>query len=188
MTRSDLVLLLAISAVSLGAATSAQARETPEHIGQTIPPGFVLADQREQPGMKFSQYVLQGETAKDWSRAIIDQTFPSLYPPLPRNYAEYLVKQWQTSCPDAGKPVVASGYASGRPAATVELDCAKSPATGKPEHTFFQIIRGQAAIYIAQYAFRSEPTPAQKVAAVTFLQSFGIIGTAPATMIAPKKG
>jgi hypothetical protein len=163
-------------------------RRRRHRIGQTIPAGFVLADQHEQPGMKFSQYVLQGENAKNWSRAIIDQTFPSIYPPLPGPYAMYLVKQWEENCPNAGQPTVATGYSSGRPAATVELDCKKSPATGKPEHTFFQIIRGQAAIYIAQYAFRSEPTSAEKVAAVTFLQSVGIIGTAPAKMVVPKKG
>ncbi len=163
-------------------ATPGHAREPKEHLVQTVPAGFSEVSTRSQPGMVIDEYVPAGETLGTWTRQILVQhfVFKNGYPPPPSRYVNFLIQTWQQGCPGAAKPKVGVGYdASGRPAGAAELDCPHNPKTGKPEHTFFQIIRATGKLYVVQYAFRYEPSDADRVSAVNFLRTAHIEGTAP---------
>ncbi len=163
-------------------AQAAHAKEPKEHLVQTIPAGFTEVSTKSQPGMLIDEYLPANETLQNWKQQILVQhfIFKSGYPPPPSRYVNFLIESWQKGCPGAAKPKVGVGYdASGRPAGAAELDCPKNPTTGKPEHTFFQIIRATAELYVAQYVFRYEPSDAERVKAVDFLRTVHIEGTAP---------
>lgn len=164
------------------AAPGAQAKEPKEHLVQTVPVGFVEVSTKAQAGMLIDEYVPANETLQNWTRQIVVQhfIFKSGYPPPPSRYVNFMIQTWQKGCPAAGTPKVGVGYdASGRPAGAAELDCPRNPTTGKPEHTFFQIIRATSRLYVAQYVFRYEPSDADRVQAVDYLRTVHIEGTAP---------
>jgi hypothetical protein len=175
--KKTLHLSLAVSAVL---AAPAMAREVPEHLVQKIPAGFTEVTNRKQTGMVLHEYVPAGENLHDWTSKITTQEFPSGDPPPPARYLSFLAQSWKDACPAAPPPQTGTGFdTSGRSAGSAEFDCPDNPATHKPEHTYFQIIRGASALYVAQYAFRREPGPAQTADAVAYLGSVHLEGTAP---------
>jgi hypothetical protein len=153
-----------------------------EHFFIALPDGWVEAARTRQQGADVIAYVPKGQTAESWSDMLTLQVFSGMTALPPRVFYERTTATVTKTCdgPQAGD--LQSGLSNGYPSAFWVLGCGRNRLSGRGETSFFRLIQGQTALYMAQRAWRTDdytdggpPIPAaESQAAVGLLTSFGV--------------
>ncbi len=160
---------MAIAALLLGGlSSSVLAGLKDENLLISFPNGFKLGWQSADGQMQ--EFVQPPETVDGWSRMITIQIFHSLKNADPNAFAERLEARWASSCAEASAHKVRQGVENGYPIAVWLYICPLNRATHKPETMYLKGIGGVDSLYVAQYAYRQEPSKEMIAPAMDFLR------------------
>lgn len=150
---------------------SAFAQMKDENFLVTMPDGFKVGFQNKTPTSRITELVPRNETVQDWSQMVTVQIYtgvPNLTPP---KLYESMVALWAQACSGYNGINIAEGVENGYQTMTWLFVCPLLDTTGKPEATFFKVIQGKDAFYVAQRAYRYKPSNEETQAALLYMQS-----------------
>lgn len=147
-----------------------------------LPEGWTEAARSTQQGANVVAYVPQGQSAEQWADMLTLQVYNGLTALPARAFYERAIANVQKTCdgPQAGD--LQTGLSNGYPSAFWVLGCGRNRATGQGETSFFRLIQGDSALYMAQRTWRTKAyvqdgppvAPAQAEQAVELLSSFSV--------------
>ena len=179
-----LVHLAALLSFALSSAAWAELKD--ENLLQSLPPGYKIDFQAKQGNMLMTEMVPEGESVKDWTEMVTTQVFLGLKTATPEQFQALMQQRWLAACKGGAAAPVAKGEENGYPFALWLLSCPSSPATGKPEVTWFKAIKGNDSFYVVQKAFRFEPTQEQVNQWIQYLRSVSVCDTRLPERACPK--
>lgn len=161
--------LLAASLVIVsGAAVANDLRD--ENLLQSLPAGFEVGHQAKRDGLTMVERIPAGQSVNDWSEMVTTQIFHSNAESLDAFFGG-LRGRWARACDDAETTLIREGEENGYPFALWLFSCPLNPSTGKPEMTWMKGVRGNDALYVVQWAFRTEPSEDDIRRSVGYLRS-----------------
>ncbi len=105
-----------------------------------------------------TEWVPNGQTAKDWTEMLTVQIFRNLKEVGPAAFLQTVGTKYLNACPGTPKDTIRTGDVNGYVVSMLVLKCPKNPDTGKPETTVFRVIKGKDALYSVQHAWRTVPS------------------------------
>jgi hypothetical protein len=129
-----------------------------ENLLVKIPPGFKIDYEDKQDNMVITEMVSENESVNDWTTLVTVQIFLGMTGTTPDKYQENMTQAWSNACANSESYPVASGDENGYPFALWQLSCPINPSTQKVEYTYMKAIQGNDSFYLAQVAFRFEPS------------------------------
>ncbi len=147
-----------------------------------LPVGWVEAARTTQKGADVLAYVPQGQSASDWTDMLTVQIFGGMAALPAQTYYDRARGNVAKTCDGPRAGVLQSGLSNGYPSAFWVLGCGRNRGTGLGETSFFRIIQGDSALYMAQRTWRTKtytdggPPVADAAAqqAIEVLRSFGV--------------
>lgn len=119
---------------------------------------FAVGHEQRQGAHSIVEWVPEGEGVQDWSRMITLNTAP----PMPvADFYRNMDGLWRQACPGGSSVPIRDGEENGYPFVFWMQVCPDNPATGKPEFTWMKAVSGRERLFVAQYAFRYEPSVAE---------------------------
>ena len=151
---------LAISTVFLllGACSGVPSGDGQEDVTNRFPPGWVTGFEDYKDDGDIIEYVPKGETVDNWSQMVTYQTFKSAAGADTEDYLRAIANGAKSACTETkfflkGVKGKEDGFETSRGL----LYCGKNLQTGKGEVTMFKVISGRQALYVGQFAKRTEP-------------------------------
>ena len=141
-----------------------------ENLLQRLPAGFEVEYQTKRDGLSMVERVPAGQSVNDWSEMVTTQIFHG----KPENLDSFfggLSGRWVGACDGAETTLIREGEENGYPFALWLFSCPLNPSTGKPEMTWMKGVRGNDALYVVQWAFRTEPSEDDIRRSVGYLRS-----------------
>jgi hypothetical protein len=148
----------------------------PEALDAPMPAGFKVGFADARDGQTMEERIPAVETVDVWTRMITVQRFAGLARVGPRALLERLGALMIGACPGAAAEPVANGNDSGRPTASLRVNCPLNPATGKPETMFARAFQGSSDIHLVQYAYRAIPSAGEAEVATGYLNAVRLEG------------
>lgn len=166
-----LVLLAALAAVLAPPALAAP--EAPPSGGGAeryvlgVPASWQEASRHTVQGTDVVVYVPPGQNAQQWSDMLTVQVFHGMTALPADAFYERTRRAYQDGCADSRAGDMQTGLSNGYPSAFWVLGCGRHAAAGVGETSFFRLIQGDRALYLAQRAWRTAPYAAQEAPPVT---------------------
>ncbi len=127
--------------------------------------------------MIITEMVPQNESVKDWLDMVTTQVFLGMKNATPQQFRDRMQKSWAFFCKGAESASITEGVENGYPFAFWVQTCPENRATRRPENTWFKAIKGNDSFYVAQKAFKYEPSKEQIVKWTQYLQSVQVCDT-----------
>lgn len=128
---------------------------TTEQLMFAPPPGWVQVHQSRQGGIYSDVFVPPGQTLERWSEMLVMQVWP------PGKTPDVLLEEFTANvrkgCPQANPGPVQLGSVNGYLAGFRALNCPVNQATQRGEASFFYVVAGKQAVYVAQRAWNLPP-------------------------------
>jgi hypothetical protein len=157
---------------SIAAMGSAASAAGVERIEQAAVLDFTIGYAASANGQHIEEKVPAGETVQRWTRMITTQKFEGIVHRLqPDQLLRNIASGLRTSCPGSRTSSILHMKVSARPAAEMQADCPRNPATGLPETFIIRAVAGAVDMYAVQVAFRHVPSADELKWARTHLDS-----------------
>jgi hypothetical protein len=153
--------------LAAGAASAAPLED--ENLLQGLPEGFQVGNQIKRDGLTMVEMVPAGESVTVWSEMVTTQIFHSSTASLDDYFGD-MRNHWTAACAGMGATPIRDGHENGYPFALWLFSCPMNPSTGKPETTWMKGVRGNDALYVVQWAFRSQPSEDDIRRSVSYLR------------------
>ena len=163
--------LIAIFLLALLLCDAVSAQMKDENFLVGMPDGFKVGFQNKTPTSRITELVPRHETVQDWSQMVTVQIYTGVPNLTPSKMYESMVALWAQACSGYNGINISEGVENGYQTMTWLFVCPLLDTTGKPEATFFKVIQGQDAFYVAQRAFRYKPSNEETQAALRYMQS-----------------
>ncbi|OAM15971.1 hypothetical protein A7P85_08010 [Eikenella corrodens] len=144
----------------------------------TPPADFETGYQASQGGQTIVELVPKGQTVQNWDRMVTIQTFASDTRSV-SDFGRAVSDGWRSACPGGNTINLSEGQENGYPFALWQMSCEHNPQSGRPEYTWIKAMRGERALYVAQYAFRHLPSRAELTDAALRLRGMSLCDTRP---------
>lgn len=153
MTTRSIVLGLIIAMV----ASPSLAELENENILAKLPSGFKIDFQQRNANALISEMVPEGQSVNNWTEMVTVQVFYGLKS-TPAQFKAKMDDLLKTACPGGELAPVAQGDENGYPTLVWLQNCPLNKSTGKPEITWVKAIQGNDSFYVAQVAFKAQPS------------------------------
>jgi hypothetical protein len=160
-------------AVFLVTTTSAAPQLVNENLLVVVPTGYKIGFSDRKTNVIMNEMVPAAETVQNWTEMVTVQIFLGMKN-TPQAFQDRMTGMWRGACPDAVDAAITSGAENGYPFALWLLGCPKNPATGKPEHTWVKAIQGNDSFYVAQKAFKFQPSREQITEWTRYLRTVSV--------------
>ena len=144
----------------------------------TPPADFETGYQASQGGQTIVELVPKGQTVQNWERMVTLQTFAGDTRSV-IDFRRAVSDGWRSACPGGNTINLSEGQENGYPFALLQMSCEHNPQSGRPEYTWIKAMRGERALYVAQYAFRHLPSRAELTDAARRLRGMSLCDTRP---------
>ena len=144
----------------------------------TPPADFETGYQASQGGQTIVELVPKGQTVQNWERMVTLQTFAGDTRSV-IDFRRAVSDGWRSACPGGNTINLSEGQENGYPFALLQMSCEHNPQSGRPEYTWIKAIRGERALYVAQYAFRHLPSREELTDAARRLRGMSLCDTRP---------
>ena len=144
----------------------------------TPPADFETGYQASQGGQTIVELVPKGQTVQNWERMVTLQTFAGNTRSV-IDFRRAVSDGWRSACPGGNTINLSEGQENGYPFALWQMSCEHNPQSGRPEYTWIKAMRGERALYVAQYAFRHLPSRAELTDAARRLRGMSLCDTRP---------
>ena len=144
----------------------------------TPPADFETGYQASQGGQTIVELVPKGQTVQNWERMVTLQTFAGNTRSV-SDFRRAVSDGWRSACPGGNTINLSEGQENGYPYALLQMSCEHNPQSGRPEYTWIKAMRGERALYVAQYAFRHLPSRAELTDAARRLRGMSLCDTRP---------
>ena len=144
----------------------------------TPPADFETGYQASQGGQTIVELVPKGQTVQNWERMVTLQTFAGDTRSV-IDFRRAVSDGWRSACPGGNTINLSEGQENGYPFAFWQMTCERNPQSGRPEYTWIKAMRGERALYVAQYAFRHLPSRAELTDAARRLRGMSLCDTRP---------
>lgn len=147
-----------------------------------LPEAWAEVARSRQQGADVIAYVPRGQDAESWTDMLTLQVYSGMTALPAQAFYERSLANVQKVCDGAQAADMQSGLSNGYPSAFWVLGCGRNRATGVGETSFFRLIQGDGALYMAQRTWRTETyteggppvTPQETQAAIELLSSFSV--------------
>ncbi len=160
-----------------------------ENLLQGLPDGFTVGHSTQRAGLTMVEYVPAAESVENWSQMVTTQIFHGNPKSLP-DFFGTLQQSWSGACEGAVVTPIRDGEENGYAFALWMFSCPFNAATGKPEMTWMKGIRGNDALYVVQWAFRTEPSEDDVRRSIGYLRGVMVCDTrierSPCPSLAPE--
>lgn len=137
------------------------------------PAGFEIGYRASQGGQTIVELVPRGQTVQNWERMVTLQTFAGNTRSV-SDFRRAVSDGWRRACPGGNTINLSEGQENGYPFAFWQMSCEHNPQSGRPEYTWIKVMRGERALYVAQYAFRHLPSRAELTDAARRLRGMSL--------------
>ena len=144
----------------------------------TPPADFETGYQASQGGQTIVELVPKGQTVQNWERMVTLQTFVGNTRSV-IDFRRAVSDGWRSACPGGNTINLSEGQENGYPYALLQMSCEHNPQSGRPEYTWIKAMRGERALYVAQYAFRHLPSREEVTDAARRLRGMSLCDTRP---------
>ena len=144
----------------------------------TPPADFETGYQASQGGQTIVELVPKGQTVQNWERMVTLQTFAGNTRSV-IDFRRAVSDGWRSACPGGNTINLSEGQENGYPYALLQMSCEHNPQSGRPEYTWIKAMRGERALYVAQYAFRHLPSREELTDAARRLRDMSLCDTRP---------
>ena len=144
----------------------------------TPPADFETGYQASQGGQTIVELVPKGQTVQNWERMVTLQTFAGDTRSV-IDFRRAVSDGWRSACPGGNTINLSEGQENGYPFALLQMSCEHNPQSGRPEYTWIKAMRGERALYVAQYAFRHLPSREEVTDAARRLRGMSLCDTRP---------
>ena len=144
----------------------------------TPPADFETGYQASQGGQTIVELVPKGQTVQNWERMVTLQTFAGDTRSV-IDFRRAVSDGWRSACPGGNTINLSEGQENGYPYALLQMSCEHNPQSGRPEYTWIKAMRGERALYVAQYAFRHLPSREEVTDAARRLRGMSLCDTRP---------
>ena len=144
----------------------------------TPPADFETGYQASQGGQTIVELVPKGQTVQNWERMVTLQTFAGDTRSV-IDFRRAVSDGWRSACPGGNTINLSKGQENGYPYALLQMSCEHNPQSGRPEYTWIKAMRGERALYVAQYAFRHLPSRAEITDAARRLRGMSVCNMLP---------
>ena len=144
----------------------------------TPPADFETGYQASQGGQTIVELVPKGQTVQNWERMVTLQTFAGNTRSV-IDFRRAVSDGWRSACPGGNTINLSEGQENGYPFALLQMSCEHNPQSGRPEYTWIKAMRGERALYVAQYAFRHLPSREELTDAARRLRDMSLCDTRP---------
>ena len=144
----------------------------------TPPVGFEIGYRASQGGQTIVELVPRGQTVQNWERMVTLQTFAGNAQSV-SDFRRAVSDSWRSACPGGNTINLSEGQENGYPYALLQMSCEHNPQSGRPEYTWIKAMRGERALYVAQYAFRHLPSRAEITDTARRLRGMSVCNTLP---------
>ena len=144
----------------------------------TPPADFETGYQASQGGQTIVELVPKGQTVQNWERMVTLQTFAGNTRSV-IDFRRAVSDGWRSACPGGNTINLSEGQENGYPYALLQMSCEHNPQSGRPEYTWIKAMRGERALYVAQYAFRHLPSREELTDAARRLRGMSLCDTRP---------
>ena len=144
----------------------------------TPPADFETGYQASQGGQTIVELVPKGQTVQNWERMVTLQTFAGDTRSV-IDFRRAVSDGWRSACPGGNTINLSEGQENGYPFALLQMSCEHNPQSGRPEYTWIKAMRGERALYVAQYAFRHLPSREELTDAARRLRGMSLCDTRP---------
>ena len=144
----------------------------------TPPADFETGYQASQGGQTIVELVPKGQTVQNWERMVTLQTFAGDTRSV-IDFRRAVSDGWRSACPGGNTINLSEGQENGYPFALWQMSCEHNPQSGRPEYTWIKAMRGERALYVAQYAFRHLPSRAEITDAARRLRGMSVCNMLP---------
>ena len=144
----------------------------------TPPADFETGYQASQGGQTIVELVPKGQTVQNWERMVTLQTFAGDTRSV-IVFRRAVSDGWRSACPGGNTINLSEGQENGYPFALWQMSCEHNPQSGRPEYTWIKAMRGERALYVAQYAFRHLPSRAEITDAARRLRGMSVCNMLP---------
>ena len=144
----------------------------------TPPADFETGYQASQGGQTIVELVPKGQTVQNWERMVTLQTFAGNTRSV-IDFRRAVSDGWRSACPGGNTINLSEGQENGYPFALLQMSCEHNPQSGRPEYTWIKAMRGERALYVAQYAFRHLPSREELTDAARRLRGMSLCDTRP---------
>ena len=144
----------------------------------TPPADFETGYQASQGGQTIVELVPKGQTVQNWERMVTLQTFAGDTRSV-IDFRRAVSDGWRSACPGGNTINLSEGQENGYPYALLQMSCEHNPQSGRPEYTWIKAMRGERALYVAQYAFRHLPSRAEITDAARRLRGMSVCNMLP---------
>jgi hypothetical protein len=149
-----------------------------EKMVATPPANFKLDFTHREGAIVMLEYVPQAESVADWTAMVTYQTFsdPAHRVPLGKLTAD-TANNFMAACGTWDAKEIEKGAVNGYAFVIWRLVCPYNPKTGKAENVHIKEIRGVENLFVAQYAFRANPSAETDATALDFVRNIGACHT-----------
>ena len=144
----------------------------------TPPADFETGYQASQGGQTIVELVPKGQTVQNWDRMVTIQTLAGNTRSV-IDFRRAVSDGWRSACPGGNTINLSEGQENGYPYALLQMSCEHNPQSGRPEYTWIKAMRGERALYVAQYAFRHLPSREEVTDAARRLRGMSLCDTRP---------
>ena len=144
----------------------------------TPPADFETGYQASQGGQTIVELVPKGQTVQNWDRMVTIQTLAGNTRSV-SDFRRAVSDGWRSACPGGNTINLSEGQENGYPFALLQMSCEHNPQSGRPEYTWIKAMRGERALYVAQYAFRHLPSREELTDAARRLRGMSLCDTRP---------
>ena len=147
-----------------------------------LPTDWVEVARTSQGGADVLAYVPKGQSPDQWTDMLTVQVYSGMTALPAHTYYERATANIMKTCDGPRAGDMQSGLSNDYPSAFWVLGCGRNQTTGMGETSFFRLIQGDGALYMAQRTWRTRsytdggpPVSDQAAgAAIDLLRSFGV--------------
>lgn len=176
------VALTPLTATAQGQGTTEQtAPPTGERFTIALPDTWIEATRSNHNGTQVIAYVPPRQTAAAWTDMLSLQIYEGMTTLPAQALYERSLSTVRDSCENSQAGELQTGLSNDYPAAFWVLGCGQNQHTGQGETSFFRLVQGPSALYMAQRTWRTKPylngtdpeiSPAARQDAIELLSSF----------------
>jgi len=132
-----------------------------------IPDGWKEVVRTRQQGADIVAYVPQEQNATQWTDMLSIQVFQGMTALPAQSFYERYSTSYRKSCETVRIGQMQTGVSNGYPSAFWIMACGNQLQAGTGETSFFRLVQGNKALYVAQRTWRTARFDAQKTSPIT---------------------
>lgn len=126
-----------------------------------MPSGYKIVFREATRMGSILELIPEAETLLQWSEMLTVQVLHNRAGWTLSGYRAAIGKRWAETCPSSSSDLVEQGTEQSRPMLIWSQRCPLNKQTGKPEMTWFKVVRRDDQLIVAQKAFRFQPSVEQ---------------------------